>query len=318
MGRALTGGNLTEPCLVILNPAAGSGNGGRQRAAIERGLAERGIAYELVQTRQRGDAIELARQGVQDGRKRIVAAGGDGTVNEVINGVMQAGPGEPPALGVLSVGRGNDFAYGAGIPGDLQGALDVLRDGQPRLLDLGLVRGGLFPEGRYFGNCVGIGFDAVGTIEASKLPRLGGFLSFLVAVLKTIFIYNRGPLVRLAFNGRELTLPVLMVSIMNGQRLGGGFWMAPEATASDGRFDLCIVEQVPRRRILGLIPHFLRGTQAGQPEVQSGRASRITVEALEGVLPAQTDGEIICIDGTRLEVELLPSALKVLIPAERR
>ncbi|MFN2274724.1 MAG: diacylglycerol/lipid kinase family protein [Anaerolineales bacterium] len=300
---------------VILNPAAGSGNGLRQRESIEGGLAGRGISYQLELTTARGQAMDLARRAVEDGWERIIAAGGDGTANEVINGMMAARnrASIKPALGVIGVGRGNDFAHGAGIPGEFEQALDALQSDSKRTIDLGRVRGGLFPGGRYFGNCVGVGFDAVGTIEASKLPRLGGFLSFFFAVLKTIFIYHRGPLVRLTFDGETLELPVLMVSIMNGKRLGGGFWMAPDARPDDGLLDLCIVRQVTRRRIFGLIPHFMRGTQGTQPEVRTGHASRIHVEALRGVLPAQTDGEIICIDGRELEVEILPAALQVLV-----
>jgi diacylglycerol kinase (ATP) len=300
---------------VILNPAAGAGNGLRQRSAIERGLTARGISFHLAMSERRGHAADLARAAAEAGWPRVIAAGGDGTVNEIINGLLLARENVPqlPALGVISVGRGNDFAHGAGIPGEFELALDALASPCVRTVDLGHVRGGLYPDGRFFGNCVGVGFDAVGTIEASKLPRLGGFLSFFVAVLKTIFIYRRGPQVRLTYDGEVVELPVLMVSIMNGQRLGGGFWMAPDARPDDGFFDLCVVQQVTRRRILSLIPHFMRGTQGTQPEVRTGRAARIQVEALRGVLPAQTDGEIISIEGTELQVELIPGALRVLV-----
>ena len=89
--------------------------------------------------------------------------------------------------------------------------------------------------------------------------------------------------------------------------------MAPDASMDDGYLDLCIVRQVSRRRILGLIPHFMRGSQGTQPEVRTGRSGRIRIEAVQGVLPAQTDGEIICIDGRELEIDVLPAALQVLI-----
>jgi diacylglycerol kinase (ATP) len=306
---------VVERSYVILNPAAGAGNGLRQREAIEQGLAARGLSYHMVLSERRGQAVDLARAAAESGWPRVIAAGGDGTVNEIINGLILAREQvvQLPDLGVIGVGRGNDFAHGAGIPGEFELALDALASDRVRTVDIGQVRGGLHPDGRYFGNCVGVGFDAVGTIEASKLPRLGGFLSFFIAVLKTIFIYHRGPQVRLAFDGEVLELPVLMISIMNGQRLGGGFWMAPEARPDDGFFDLCVVQQVTRRRILSLIPHFLRGTQGTQPEVQMGRAASIQVEALQGVLPAQTDGEIISIEGRELQVELIPGALQVLV-----
>jgi diacylglycerol kinase family enzyme len=98
---------------------------------------------------------------------------------------------------------------------------------------------------------------------------------------------------------------------MNGRRLGGGFWMAPEAEPDDGVFHVCVARQASRRRILALIPHFLRGTQASQPEIQIVQAKKITIEAIKGVLPAQTDGEIISTEGKRLDIELIPRDLEV-------
>jgi diacylglycerol kinase (ATP) len=143
------------------------------------------------------------------------------------------------------------------------------------------------------------------------LPRMGGFLSFFVAVLKTIFLYYRAPLTAVAYDGQTLTQPSLMVSVMNGQRLGGGFIMAPDAEPDDGLFDLCIAGEVSRPRMFGLIPHFLRGTQATQEPITTGQAARISITAIDGSLPAHTDGEILCVDGDHLEVELLPRQIEV-------
>jgi diacylglycerol kinase family enzyme len=105
-----------------------------------------------------------------------------------------------------------------------------------------------------------------------------------------------------------------MVSIMNGRRLGGGFWTAPNAEQDDGRLDLCIAHQVSRRRILTLLPYFIKGTQETQDEITMGKASSIKITAIEGVLPAQADGEILCTDGRQLKIEVLPHHLDVLCP----
>jgi diacylglycerol kinase family enzyme len=163
-----------------------------------------------------------------------------------------------------------------------------------------------------------VGFDAVGTIEAAKLPRWGGFLSFLVAIIKTIFLYHKGPLIRLRYDGESLSQRILMVSVMNGRRLGGGFWMAPDSATDDGHFDICVVRQVPRRRVLTLVPHFLRGTQATQPEITSLRAAELEIHALEGSLPAQTDGEILSVEDRELKIMLLPKALAVITMRQGR
>ena len=215
-------------------------------------------------------------------------------------------------MAVLCVGRGNDFAYSMGIPYDLEQACKAIAEDQRRTIDIGRVFGGIHPQGRYFGNCVGVGFDAIGTIEVAKLPRLGGFLSYLIAVLKTIFLYYKGPVVAIDYDNHSLTQPTLLVSIMNGIRLGGGFIMAPEAEPNDGLFDLVIADQVSRPRIFGLLPHFLRGTQGNQKEIKTDRAARISIKAIEGSLPAQTDGEILCVDGKDLVVELLPRQLEII------
>jgi len=107
-----------------------------------------------------------------------------------------------------------------------------------------------------------------------------------------------------------------MVSIMNGQRLGGGFWTAPKAQLRDGLFDLCIAEEVSRRRIFSLIPYFLKGTQGTQEEITMGQASQIQITAVDGVLPAQTDGEILCVDGNQLEINIFPEQLEVVCSLE--
>ncbi len=303
-----------EKYLIIANPTAGGGSARRAIPEIIRLLDATGMDYQLEQTESSGHAIELAEEAALAGCEVVVAAGGDGTVNEVLNGLMRAEKrgASPAAMGVLSIGRGNDFAHGVGIPNNPEDAIRVLVNNHRRSIDIGRVTGGKFPQGRYFGNCVGVGFDAVTTIEVSKLPRLGGFLSFLIAVLRTIFLYYRGPLVQIKYGDQTLTQNVLLISIMNGRRLGGGFWMAPNAEYDDGYFDLCIAKEVSQWRILTLIPHFLRGSQATQKEITTGRAAGIEITALEGRLPAQSDGEIISVEGHSLVVELFPRRLEII------
>ena len=292
--------------LIIVNPSAGSGAGLRALPEIETCLKEHGLECDLVLTERPGHARILAGEAVLAGYDVIVAAGGDGTSNEVINGIMDHAPsGKRPRLGILSAGRGNDFAHAVRIPEDRSEACQVLAAGLTTQIDLGRVHIDGSETGLYFGNCVGMGFDAATTIEARKLPRLGGFMSFLVAVLKTIFLYHKGPVVRLNIDEKELELQTLMVSIMNGQRLGDGFWMAPEASPSDGVFDVCLAAQVSRRRILTLLPHFMNGSQFTQPEVTHESGSRINITSVEGGLPAHADGEIICTHGQQLEIELI-------------
>jgi diacylglycerol kinase (ATP) len=305
---------MTNTYKIILNPIAGNGNGLKASPQIEKLLNQHNLNFDLVHTERVGHGIELTRQAVKDGWNTIIAAGGDGTVNEVINGLMlckQEGLTIPP-LGVLCVGRGNDFAGSMGIPANLEVGVGALLDDHRRTIDIGKVTGGIYPEGRFFGNCVGIGFDAITTIEVHKLPRWGGFLAFLAAVLKTVFLYNKAPLATTVYDEKTLTQRSLLISIMNGRRLGGGFYMAPTSMPDDGLFDLCIAEQMSSFEVIKMIPHFTRGDQATQPAIKTGQAAHITISAVDGPLPAQTDGEIICVDGTHLEIEVLPRQLEII------
>lgn len=270
--------------------------------------------YDIVRTDKPWHAVELTKQAIIDGYDVVVAAGGDGTANEVLNGLMQAkqnGIGSG-VLGIISIGRGNDFAYGVGIPIGVEDGCKLLADGYRRSIDVGRVQGGLYPLGRYFGNGVGIGFDAVVGFESLKMKRLHGFPSYVVGALKTIFLFFHAPLVNIEYNNQTITMPSLLVSIMNGRRMGGGFLMAPEAEIDDGLFDLCIAGQVSRARIFYLILHFMRGTQANQEAITTGRTGNITVTAVEGVLPAHADGETLCVEGKKLSLELFPRQIEVI------
>jgi len=299
---------------IIVNPTSGRGSGGRSVPQIEKLLIEYGLNFEIVQTEHPWHAAELAQEGAVEGFDVVVAAGGDGTVNEIINGLMTAKGANTnrPALGVLSVGRGNDFAFGMNIPTNLEAGCKTLASNQRRSIDVGRVEGGLYPQGRYFGNGVGIGFDAVVGFEALKLKRLHGFPSYLVAALKTIFLYFHAPKVKITFGDEIRELPVLMVSIMNGRRMGGGFMMAPQGLSDDGLLNVCIVHQVSRPQIFSLIAKFIQVTQDAHPAIQRIHTQQLRVTALQGVLPAHADGETLCKDGTELSLALLPSQIELI------
>ncbi len=301
---------------LIINPTSGRGAGERLTPQAEALLRGHGLRFDRVFTARPWHAAELAQQVAATGQyDTIVAMGGDGTANEVLNGLMlarQAGAANVPALGVLCVGRGNDFAFGMGLPHELESGVQALAIGRRKTVDVGRVTGGLYPQGRYFGNGIGIGFDAVVGFVAAKMKRLSGFPSYIVAALKTIFLYYHAPLVKVEYDGRALTTPALLVSVMNGRRMGGGFMMAPEGQPEDGLFDLCIAREVSRPRIFALIPRFMAGTQATHPAITAVRAAHVTVTALKGSLPAHADGETLCTEGEQLTIELLPQQIQVI------
>jgi diacylglycerol kinase (ATP) len=299
----------------IINPIAGQGAGKVALPKIDSMACESSMNCEIVSTEHVGHAIDLARDAATSGFEIVVAVGGDGTSNEVLNGLMQAwNQGfRNTKMGIIGIGRGNDFAYGFGISPGLQIGFQVIQGGKHRFMDVGQVVGGDYPQGRYFGNGVGIGFDAVVGFEAIKLTHLHGFLNYVVAALRTIFLFFNAPVVRIEYDEKNITQPSLMVSIMNGRRMGGGFMMAPKASPDDGLLDLCIVGQLSRIGILTMIPRFMKGTQAAQPKIITGRAEKIHIVALKGVLPVHADGETICTAGSELNVEIIKQPLKIVI-----
>jgi diacylglycerol kinase (ATP) len=302
---------------IIVNPISGRGYAEKSIPIIEASLDEHGLDFTLVRTERPWHAADLAEEAAESGYDVVVTASGDGTANETINGLMRARKSGKslPAFSILPVGTGNDMAYGLGIRGDLNESIDGLAKNHRKKIDLGLVTGGDFPEGRYFANGVGIGFDAAVGFVAVKIRWARGLLAYLIAVIQTVFIYYKAPTVEISYNDMSYIQSSLMVSIMNGQRMGGGFYMAPQSELDDGHFDLCIAANPGRARIFGLIPFFLKGTQASQPEITTGRTDKITVTARKGVLPAHCDGETLCEAGSELSAQIIPEALELVTMA---
>jgi diacylglycerol kinase (ATP) len=297
---------------LIVNPISGRGNGEKSIPKIEELLKKAGLEYQLIRTKSPGHALQLAKDAT--GFDVIIAAGGDGTANEVINGIMRnkASKSEKPALAIIPVGRGNDFAYSMGIPHEIELACQSIINDQRRWVDIGQVFGDNFPDGRYFGNGVGVGFDAVVGFESLKLKFLTGFASYIVAALKTTFLYFKAPTLNLVTPQGEHTGRYLMVSIMNGIRMGGGFYMAPMGNPTDGHFDLCVVNEVSRSELLPLVGKFTKGTQQGDDAVSFLQTNHLEIHALEGSIPAHADGETVCEHGKSIRIELQPLALQMI------
>ncbi len=296
-----------EKYKIVVNPTSGRGAGARSIQYIQEKLDQANIKYDLVVTERPWHAVDLTRNAVKDGYQVVVAVGGDGTANEVINGLMEAKLQKlgNAAMGMLAVGRGNDFAFSMKVPVGLEKSMEILLANKRRTIDIGHVKGGDYPQGRYFGNCIGIGFDAVVGFVAVKLRPLRGFSSYILGALLTNFIYYKPPRIKAVFDSETLDDRFLMISVMNGLRLGGGFMMAPEGIPDDGKFDVCVVPKVSKGRVLALIPHFLKGDQYTQEPVRSIQTTTLKTIALEGSLPVHVDGETLCVEGKELDIRIL-------------
>lgn len=295
---------------VILNPTAGRGYGARSEAEIRRHLTDQQLDFDLVHTKGRGHAIELASAAVNDGYDQVVAAGGDGTFNEVVNGLMSSANGDHScAMGVIPVGSGSDFAFSVKVSPDLEQACHQVANGSSRRIDIGRVTGpGLEP--RYFDNTVGVGFDAIVTYEALKVKWVRGMALYLPVVMKSIFLYGDSPVLTVSYDGQEMTLAARMVTVANGPREGGGFLIAPDAAPDDAMLDLCIVGNLSKMGMLGVIPHFMKGTHVGRDQITVAQARQISISASKPFM-AHMDGEMLGTELSRLDFELLPQKLLV-------
>ncbi len=299
--------------LIILNPAANHTRASALWPHLRELLSD--LRADWIETQRPGHAMQLAADAAHSGCPLVVAVGGDGTVNEVVNGVLSVGA-RSTAIGVIPSGSGNDFSFSLGLPADPEAAARRLLEGQPRTVDVGLVQGET-PQGRrvrYYVNGFGIGFDAAVAIESNKVRGVHGFLRYLVAALRTMLFYYHAPHMQVTIDGRAVNKPILMFSINNGRRIGGGFFLTPEALPDDGWLDLCYADPVSQATMLRMIPEAMRGTHGRFPYFRLERARHVTIQA-DRALPVYADGEIFADydDDLRcLEVRVVPGALRVI------
>jgi diacylglycerol kinase (ATP) len=304
---------------LLLNPVAGKGKALGLLPQITAHMDSLTLEYKVFLTEETGHAERLAREASANGFSVVIAAGGDGTCNEVINGLMQCREvygHEPPAFAVLPVGRGNDFAYGAGIPHDLPAACDVFAENHRERLDVGFIKGGFFPEGRFFGNGIGIGFDTIVGLRAARHKHLHGAFCYMAGALETLVFIPDAPGVEISYNGASFACASHQISILNGRRMGGAFFMAPDSIRDDGLLDLCMINRpITRRQMMGLISHYTKGTQRESPFIRIDRSPAFAVRAECGGLVCHADGETVCVDGSSLDISCVPSALTLVCKA---
>ena len=296
---------------LIVNTTAGRGHAGRVLPRVENCLGHCGVHYDLVRTEAPGQAIDLAREAVLAGYERVVAMGGDGTTNEVTNGLLLAAEeGYRAVLGVIPAGSGNDFAYAVGIPTDLKEACQRLAEGRERTVDVACVT--VDGQSRVFDYGVGIGYDADVLLETRKMKSLRGFIMYLWAALRVLATNDKWPYpMRITVDEKPLPhQAVTLITIANGPRAGGGFLLAPDAKPDDGLLDVCVADPLGRLGILYLLPHAMRGTHKDKEPVTILRGRHVLIEGKRG-LPGHIDGEVLCTEGYRLEFEILPGQLKV-------
>jgi diacylglycerol kinase (ATP) len=274
---------------VILNPMARNGRGRRFRSVIERELDRRRVPFDLVQTEGPWHARDLAREAAEAGIDRIVAAGGDGTVHEVANGIVAAGV-NGTALGMIPIGTGNDFVKMVPGIGSRERAFAALALQHLHPVDVGVVRWAGHIE--FFVNAMGTGIDVEVVRRLRRSSVLPGGASYVSALIRALVGYR--PLhVELTVDQTRLDTRIMILAVCNGASIGGSFRICPGAVPTDGLLDVCIISEMPVLRNVLMVPRVLSGRHAGHHGVTVLRGRAVTLRTADDrPLAFQLDGEL--------------------------
>jgi len=309
--------------LIIANPNSGGGRGRRILRELEEALRHEGLPAQLVATMAPGEGRELALEGARRGAPAILAVGGDGTIHEVVDGLLAASLELDarfiPSLAVLPVGTGNDFFRMIRAPRDLRGAIELLRSGVPRSFEVGVADlGGVQP--RAFVNLLGLGIDVEVLRRRSAFVRLPGVLQYLAALMSALRRFSPFPL------RAEVVLPdgtseaiegdVLILALTVGPSIGGGFFLSPRARPDDGLLDLCFIQRLSFLEILRYLPAILRGAEVDHPAIVRRQVSALRlVRGDSQRMDIELDGELMDEAVPHVSVEVRLGLLRVLEPA---
>lgn len=288
--------------LVIVNPRSGRGAGSKSLTLLRRELLKRNLEARIAVTEGPGHAAELAGAAVESGEPYVVAVGGDGTVSEVANSLVESNA----ALGVVALGTGNDLARSLGLPlRNVRKSLDVIQGYRTRRVDLGRV------GKRYFVSLLGLGFPAQVAARANRMRFLTGTSAFLLSVCRQIR-QMQAVSVRLNIDGLILESRCTSVLIQNTPYTGGGLRIAPAARVDDGELDVVVVDDIGRLDLLWNLPRVHRGRHLGHRHFRTFRCRSVEIqsnEALEGTLDGDAFGS------TPVKAEVCPGALTMIVPA---
>lgn len=294
--------------LAIVNPAAGRRDGGAGWRSVEAALREAGVAFDAVQTRTAGDATGLAIRALRDGRRRLIAVGGDGSVNEIVQGVMDTGLADTRevTLALAPHGTGNDWARSIAVPLDPRGIARTIVTGRTTLHDVGVIDFPAEPHARrWFINVAGAGYDAVVTARVPRpVPSAVTYLRIALAGLATY----RSPDFRVIADGKVIEGRLLLVFVANARYCGNRMHVAPTASVDDGLLDVLAVNELSLLRVLPKLAKLYGGRILGDPAVRHLRAARVRIETDPPVI-VQADGQLL--SQTPAEFSVLRRAIRV-------
>ena len=290
---------------IIVNPAAAGGRLGREWPRLEKSLAESGLVATTVWTEAPGHAADLAETAIREGESRVVVAGGDGTLCEVVEGLHRAGGGE---LALLPLGTGNDAARTLGLPLDLEGAAGVAVNGVLRPVDL--IRVG----DRIALDAIGVGLTGDINDRAARIKWMRGIAVYLLAALSALFRY-RMQRMRMVTQHQSYEGSMVILAVHGGPTTGGGFALTPAAVLDDGLLDACLVAKVGPIGRLARLAAAMRGALGEKKGSHVLQAPWMELH-FDKPLPAHFDGNSVTLEPPMARFEVLPGALTVVVPGE--
>ena len=307
--------------LIIYNPIAGRGRVIKHWPEVEQALIEAGVEFDVVATAAPLEAVSLAEK-AHTKYSAVIAVGGDGTVHEVVNGLLRASSeGETIPLGIIPLGNGDDFAKVippetpiGGKVFDWRVAVDKIAKGETKLFDVGrLTSSPSDKDPQYFMNGMDIGFGAQAALNFTTVPSfLTGMAAYLTAIMKTLIDY-RIPKVSIQIDDQApFEQSTTMTVVTNGRCFGSGFWVCPDAIVDDGLLNVMVADGIGRVQILNLIPKIMKGTHVNEPILKNFLAKRVVISADEEFV-VEADGEVPYPQTTHLEVQVLEKKLRVIV-----
>jgi len=306
--------NPNEKHLVIVNPNAGKGKGKKDWEKISGLLKKEGFTFEPVFTKQRHHAIELSREKIEQGYRKIIVVGGDGTMNEVVNGVFvqKKVPVSDIILGMITVGTGNDWGRMFNIPVDYAEAVSTLKKCATFMQDAGIVKyyTGERKESRYFINIAGLGFDALVVEKTNRQKDRGrkGVLLYFWNILANL-LYYKFTITEITVDGQHVKNETFTISIGIGKYTGGGMMQTPNAIADDGLFDLTVIKRMRKGEIIRSLKRLYDGTILDHPKVESYTGKMITINS-EPEIHLEVDGE--SLGHSPIEFDIVPKSVQII------
>ena len=306
------------PAKVILNPYAGRWTALKRKEEIEHVLSDAGVDYQLVVTEHPGHGTELASLAVHEGFNPIISAGGDGSISEVVNGMLLGGclseETNPAALGVIPLGSANDFCMNLKIPIDLASAARIISSGNTRRIDIGVVSFGPEKRQRYFDNNSAIGLEPSITLIQQEIKRVRGVLRYLISTLIGVY---RNPQwnMTIEWEGGQYSGMANLVTVGNSPLTGGLFYMTPHADPFDGKLTFVYGSIPTRMQILRILPRTMKpdtGSYVEHPSVREYHTKWLRIKC-ETPTPLHADGEIQSEQVFELEYSVIPHCLPVLM-----